>query len=210
MASSSDPKPPAERASEVVNSLPSSPNLVTKTGSVILGTGILAAAISQELYVFNEETVIAAGYLILFTYIARTIRTPYKDWAEGHINRIKSVLESSRAEHTQSVQERIDNVNQMKDVVALTQGLYAVAKETAVLESEVFVQRQKVALASEVKTVLDSWVRFEQQQKENEQAQLVKTVVDNVLKNLNEEKTQKEVLAWAVSEVEQLVKSKAI
>lgn len=70
------------------------------------------------------------------------------------------------------------------------------------LESEAFVQRQKVALASEVKTVLDSWVRFEQQQKENEQAQLVKTVVDNVLKNLNEEKTQKEVLAWAVSEVE--------
>lgn len=71
MASSSDPKPPAERASEIVNSLPSSPNLVTKTGSVLLGTGILAAAISQELYVFNEETVIAAGYLILFTYIAR-------------------------------------------------------------------------------------------------------------------------------------------
>lgn len=75
-------------------------------------------------------------------------------------------------------------------------------QETAQLESEAFVQRQKVALASEVKTVLDSWVRFEQQQKENEQAQLVKTVVDNVLKNLNEEKTQKEVLAWAVSEVE--------
>lgn len=71
MASSSDPKPPAERAAEVVNSLPSSPNLVTKTGSIILGTGILAAAISQELYVFNEETIIAAGYLILFTYIAR-------------------------------------------------------------------------------------------------------------------------------------------
>lgn len=76
MASSSDPKPPAERASEVVNSLPSSPNLVTKTGSVILGTGILAAAISQELYVFNEETVIAAGYLILFTYIARVRPVP--------------------------------------------------------------------------------------------------------------------------------------
>jgi Mitochondrial ATP synthase B chain precursor (ATP-synt_B) len=64
------------------------------------------------------------------------------------------------------------------------------------------VQRQRVALASEVKTVLDSWVRFEQQEKENEQARLVKTVVDSVLKNISEEKTQKDVLAWAVSEVE--------
>ena len=63
-------------------------------------------------------------------------------------------------------------------------------------------RRQQVALAAEVKAVLDSWVRFEQQEKENEQARLVKTIVDNVLKNVSEEKTQKDVLAWAVSEVD--------
>ena len=65
-----------------------------------------------------------------------------------------------------------------------------------------FVRRQQVALAAEVKAVLDSWVRFEQQEKENEQARLVKTIVDNVLKNVSEEKTQKDVLAWAVSEAD--------
>jgi hypothetical protein len=64
------------------------------------------------------------------------------------------------------------------------------------------VRRQQVALAAEVKAVLDSWVRFEHQEKENEQARLVKTIVDNVLKNVSEEKTQKDVLAWAVSEVD--------
>ena len=50
--------------------------------------------------------------------------------------------------------------------------------------------------------MLDSWVRFEQQEKENEQARLVKTIVDSVLKSVSEEKTQKDVLAWAVSEVD--------
>lgn len=68
MASSSKP-PPEERAAEIINSLPSSPNLVTKTGSVILGSGLLATAISQELYVVNEETVIAAGFFILIGFI---------------------------------------------------------------------------------------------------------------------------------------------
>ncbi|KAI0047145.1 hypothetical protein FA95DRAFT_1606325 [Auriscalpium vulgare] len=203
-------QPPSERASELIEKLPSSPSLITKTGTAILGSGLIAAAISQELYVVNEETVVAVGYLLLFAYIAKIIRTPYKDWAEGHIARIKGVLDKSRSEHTQAVKERIDSVGQMKDVVSLTQALFAVSKETATLEHEAFVQRQKVALASEVKTVLDSWVRFEQQEKENEQAQLVKTVVDNVLKNLGDEKTQKDVLAWAVTEVEQLVKTKAI
>lgn len=71
MASSSNPPPPAERASELINKLPSSPGLITKTGTVVLGTGLLATAISQELYVVNEETVIAAGFFILLTFIAK-------------------------------------------------------------------------------------------------------------------------------------------
>jgi F-type H+-transporting ATPase subunit b len=74
LASSSNPPPPAERAAEIVDKLPSHPSLVTKTGTAILGSGLLAAAISHELYVFNEETVIAAGYLILFAYIAKVRR----------------------------------------------------------------------------------------------------------------------------------------
>lgn len=49
--------------------MPSSFNLVTKTGSVILGTGLVATAISQELYVVNEETVIAVGFFILISAI---------------------------------------------------------------------------------------------------------------------------------------------
>ena len=71
MASSSDRQPPAEKASTIINSMPSSPNLITKTGTVVLGTGLAAAAISQELYVVNEETVILAGFAILIGYIAK-------------------------------------------------------------------------------------------------------------------------------------------
>ena len=134
------------------------------------------------------------------------------------------MLDGARAEHTQAVKDRIDAVDQMKDVVSLTEGLFAISKvgapptpscpiqhtyfvacclqETAQLEADAFVQRQRVVLAAEVKAVLDSWVRFEQQEKENEQARLVKSIVDNVMKNISEEKTQKDVLTWAVSEVE--------
>lgn len=64
-------QPPSEKASELINKLPSQPGLVSKTGTAILGSGLIAAAISQELYVFNEETVILAGYAILFAYIGK-------------------------------------------------------------------------------------------------------------------------------------------
>lgn len=71
MATSSNSPPPAERASEIINKLPSSPNLITKTGTALLGTGLAAAAISQELYVMNEETVVLVGTAIMLTFIGK-------------------------------------------------------------------------------------------------------------------------------------------
>jgi len=59
-------------------------------------------------------------------------------------------------------------------------------------------------VASEVKAVLDSWVRYEQQLKESEQAELTKTVIEKVLASLKDEKTQREILASAVAEVERM------
>ncbi|KAJ7282030.1 ATP4, subunit B of the stator stalk of mitochondrial F1F0 ATP synthase [Mycena rebaudengoi] len=186
---STNPPPPSERASEIINKLPSSPNLITKAGTAILGTGVVAAAISSELY---------------------QIREPYSNWADAQVARIKGVLDSARTDHTQAVKERIDNVAQMKDVVALTKGLFALSKETAVLESQAFVQKQKTAIAAEIKGVLDSWVRYEQQMKESEQAELTKSVIDKVLATMKDEKTQREILLGAVAEIELLVKNKAI
>jgi hypothetical protein len=75
-------------------------------------------------------------------------------------------------------------------------------QETAELEAKSFTLRQQVTLASELKAVLDSWVRYEQQAKESEQADLAKSVIDKVLKSIQDEKTQREILANAITEVE--------
>jgi F-type H+-transporting ATPase subunit b len=67
------PTPPAERAQEIIQSVPST-SLVTKTGAVVLGSALTATAISQELYVVDGETVVLAGFLILTTYLAKVNR----------------------------------------------------------------------------------------------------------------------------------------
>lgn len=125
--------------------------------------------------------------------------------------------------------DRITSVEQMKDVVDVTKNLFSISKvstehgrqlmhhflsthadtisslvlqETAKLEAEAFTLKQQVAIAAELKTVLDSWARYEQQQKESEQAELSKSVIDKVLKSLSDEKTQKDILLGAVAEIE--------
>lgn len=130
------------------------------------------------------------------------MREPYVQWAQGQIDRIKGILNSSRSEHTDAVKERIASVNEMKDVVGITQGLFALSKETAKLESESFVKQQEVAVASELKAVLDSWVRYEQQAKESEQAELTKAVIGKVQASLKDQATQKEILNNAIAEIE--------
>jgi len=70
--------PPSQRADEIIDKLPSKPGIITKTGTALLGTGLAAAAISNELYVVNEETILLIGSIIVFTYIGK-VRPPYID-----------------------------------------------------------------------------------------------------------------------------------
>ena len=65
---------------------------------------------------------------VAFIFDLQIAREPYSQWAEGHIQRIKKVLDGARAEHTQAVQQRIDSVGQMKDVVSLTKSLFELSK----------------------------------------------------------------------------------
>lgn len=45
-------------------------------------------------------------------------------------------------------------------------------------------------------------MRYEQQAKESEQAELAKTVIEKVLKSIQDERTQREILANAITDVE--------
>ena len=90
------------------------------------------------------------------------------------------------------------------DVVDATKGLYALAKETVQAEKEAFELKQKTQLAAEVKTVLDSWVRFEAQEREAEQRLLTETVIEKVAQTIRDDKTQKQILDSAVAEIERM------
>jgi len=200
---------PDEKAASLINAVPTS-SLWTKTGGVVLGTALTAAAVSTELYVANEETVLAVGFFIIVAAVGRSIGAPYSSWANGHIERIKSILNSARAEHTSAITERITSVSQLKEVVPLTEQLYAVAKETAQLEHENFRLAQESAVKAELKSVLDSWVRFEQQQREAEQVALVASVKQGVEERLADAGFRRQLLEEALTQVEQLSRSKAI
>ncbi|GAA5845716.1 hypothetical protein JCM3766R1_001147 [Sporobolomyces carnicolor] len=200
---------PAAKASALIDALPGN-SLVSKTGIVTLTAATSAAAISNELFVLNEEVVILGSFVIFLGYVSSLIREPYREWADGQIQKVKDILGSARAAHTSAVKERIGSVGEMKDVEALTKQLFELSKQTAELEHETFKLRQQAAVSADIKSVLDSWVRHEAQVREQEQKDLVESVLSSVQKQLGDKKLQKDILLSAVAEVETLVKNKGI
>jgi F-type H+-transporting ATPase subunit b len=86
----------------------------------------------------------------------------------------------------------------------------SIAQETATLEHANFQLAQESAVKSELKAVLDSWVRYEQQQRESEQAALVKAVQTAVDAEVAKPAFRKQLLEEAVARVEALSKAKSI
>ncbi|OIW35628.1 ATP synthase subunit 4 [Coniochaeta ligniaria NRRL 30616] len=199
---------PKAKAQSIIDSLPGS-SLVSKTAILSSAAGLSIYAISNEYYVVNEETVVAFCLLSVWGALIKFGGPMYKEWADAQTNKIKGILNAARADHTEAVKARMENVQQMSEVVGITKSLFAVSKETAKLEAEAYELEQKTALAAEAKAVLDSWVRYEGQVKQRQQKELAESVIAKVQKELENPKVLQQILQQSVADVERIVSSKA-
>ncbi|KAI7903903.1 uncharacterized protein BX663DRAFT_505647 [Cokeromyces recurvatus] len=197
---------PKEKAKSIIDTLPGN-SLISKTGYLTLGTGLATYLISKEIYVFNEETLVLISTAGLLGVLLKYLREPFTNMANEHIERIKNVLVQAREDHKSAVQERINEVGQMKDLVDVTKSLFELSRETAQLEAEAFQLKQQVNVAHEVKSTLDSWVRHEASLREREQKQLVAYLTEKINKDLQDPKIQQQILDQAILDVQKIAKS---
>lgn len=199
----STPVEPKEKASSIIAALPGN-NFISKTGILASSAAAAVYGISNELLVIHDETILVCTFAAFTALVAKFVAPLYTEWADEEIKKVNGLLNDSRNKHVSAVKNRIDSVSQLKDVVATTKQLFDVSRETAKLEAEAFEVKQTLAVVHEAKATLDSWVRFEQQQRQLEQEQLIKSVLDKVNKEIGTAKFQDKVLAEAVAEVEKI------
>ncbi|CUS24473.1 LAQU0S16e02498g1_1 [Lachancea quebecensis] len=200
------PQDPKEKASSILSALPGN-SALSKTG--ILATSAAAAiyAISNELYVINDETILLATFSGFVAIAVKFLAPAYKDYADARVKQVSDVLNASRTKHVDAVKQRIDSVSELQSVSDTTKVLFDVSKETVELEAKAFELKQKVDLASEAKSVLDSWVRYEASVRQLQQQQLAETVIKKVTSELSNSKFQDKVLQQSVADVEKLFAS---
>lgn len=110
-----------------MESIPGS-SVVGKAAVLSAGAGLSIAAISNELYVVNEESIVMFSLLTIFWAVAHYAGPMYKQWAEGQNAKIKSILNAAREDHTEAVRHRIDSVKDLGGVIDITKSLFEVSK----------------------------------------------------------------------------------
>lgn len=118
---------PKKRAQSIIDALPGN-SLVSKTAILSAGTGVSVWAISNELYVVNEETVVAFCLLATWYGIIKYTGPMYSEWAQGQVQKIKDILNTARAGHADAVKARIEDVKPLSNVVEITKTLFEVSK----------------------------------------------------------------------------------
>lgn len=199
----STPVEPKQKANSIIDALPGN-SILSKTGILATTAAASVYAVSSELYVVNDETLLLFTFLGFVGLIAKVIAPMYGEFAKDRTAFVTKLLNDARSGHVSAVKERIDQVSNLKDVVPTTKALFELSKETAALEAESFELKQKVGVASEAKSVLDSWVRFEAQVRQLEQEQLSATVISKVQSDLKDPKFQDKILSQAVADIEKL------
>ena len=179
--------------------------MITKTGFLTVGTAALATAVSKELYIFNDESVILICSSLLLYLVAQLGAPGYNEWVNSVAQQQSTLLSSARQEHKEAVQERIDSVGEMRNVVEITKNLFEVSKDTAKVEAEVFQLAQKVEFAAEAKTVLDSWVRYEASQRQREQKQMADSITAKIREEIKNPRLQQQLLQQSLADVDRMV-----
>ncbi|KAF2013266.1 hypothetical protein BU24DRAFT_442407 [Aaosphaeria arxii CBS 175.79] len=199
---------PQKQARSLVDSIPGN-SYVTKAATVSAGAGLTAAAISNELYVVNEESIVAISLLTIFWAVGKYAGPAWSSYAKQQCDKVADILNSARADHTTAVKQRIESVQELGGVIDITKTLFEVSKETAKLEAQAYELEQKTAIAHEAKAVLDSWVRYEGQVKQRQQRELAESIIAKIEKELENPKTLKQILDQSVADVERIVQQKA-
>ncbi|KAK5111059.1 atp4 subunit B of the stator stalk of mitochondrial F1F0 ATP synthase [Meristemomyces frigidus] len=201
-------KDPKDTAQSILNALPGN-NLVSKTAILSAGAGLSIAAISNEIYVVNEESIVALSLLTIYWAVYNYAGPMYKEWAQATSDKYANILNAARKDHTDAVKARINNVKDLSGVIDITKDLFAVSKETAQLEAQAYELEQKTAIAAEAKAVLDSWVRYEGQVKQRQQRELAESIIAKISKELENPKVLDQILKQSVADVERIVSQKA-
>ncbi|KAL6931562.1 uncharacterized protein HGUI_03762 [Hanseniaspora guilliermondii] len=163
---------------------------------------------SSEVIVWTPETLLLASFFSAIGVLYATVGPSYKQAKIDYNNFLIGKLKDGRQNHLETVTKKIDEIKALENVHATTAELYKASKETLILENETQKLEQIGALKAEIKQVLDSWVRHENNFKQEQQKLIVDELITRVHSKIHDKHFQELVLNESLEELDALLAKK--
>lgn len=118
---------PQKKSKSLIDALPGN-STASKAAILSATAGLSAAAISNELYVVNEESIVAIALITIFWAVGHYAGPAWSSYAQSQVDKISGILNAARADHTAAVKQRIENVQDLGGVIDITKTLFEVSK----------------------------------------------------------------------------------
>eukprot|EP00834_Sanchytrium_tribonematis_P008710 NODE_1134_length_2061_cov_0.390928.p2 type:complete len:209 gc:universal NODE_1134_length_2061_cov_0.390928:1541-915(-) len=197
---------PKTKADQLLNKLPAT-NTLRNTTTFTLLASATAFAVSKELYVFTEDSILLASFATIIAIMYKQGKPAYLETADAYISNMKKLFTSARENHSKLVSNQVEERGKLSNIVNETKSLFQLSKEMVDLQKQEFELKQQIELTQMIKQKLDAWNRFESSIAEGEKQRMLSNVMNRVDSELAKKEVQNQLFQQALRDLD-LVKMK--
>lgn len=159
-----------------------------KTANLTIGTGLMAGLIANDIYIFNEESLILMSFLLFSRFLYLKAGPPLREYLEAYAEGIRSKFVSSAVQEKEFLKSEIADLEGFRDYVDVAKSFCELKRETILLEAELHEVKQKYELMNSIKMSLNEHVRAANEKRENDRRLAVSNLIQSVMEELKDPK----------------------
>ncbi|KAM7452610.1 ATP synthase F(0) complex subunit B1 [Porites harrisoni] len=156
-----------------------------ETGPSLLIGGFLAYALSKELLVLHDETVLAGVMGATLYVLARKISQPVREFLDGRSQGILDMFNEGRNAEIGELEKQIEEVKKVEYMLTARKDIVEVMRENNAMSLELNYRNKLHEVVREVKKRLDYQAEIEAFQRRTEQQHIVDWVEREVVKSIS-------------------------
>ncbi|XP_068742680.1 ATP synthase F(0) complex subunit B1, mitochondrial-like [Montipora capricornis] len=155
-----------------------------ETGQTLLIGGFLAYALSKELLVIHEETVLAFVMGTTLYYLSKYVSKPIADMLDARYQSILDMFNEGRNAEIQSLTDQIEELKKIEYMSTVRKDVIEIYRENNAMSLELDYRNKLHEVVREVKKRLDYQAEIESFQRKTEQQHIIDWVEREVVKSI--------------------------
>lgn len=156
-----------------------------ETGQTLLIGGFLAYALSKELFVIHDETVLAVVMGSTVYFLAKKISKPIADMLDARYQEILDMFNAGRNAEIQALTNQIEELKKVEYMLTARKDVIEINREINAMSMELEYRNKLHEVVREVKNRLDYQAEIEAFQRRTEQKHIIDWVEREVVKSIS-------------------------